>query len=354
MTSRVPSFTDATLPVYAHRRHVHRLIQVIASASTTPRYRGIPTFVLLRKRKAFLAPVAIIEAFQHVRNINMFRIIKVVMHRRTKNQPAARGLLPTPWVFGDDDRVLKLVAHLLNSRSEIPFVWMPPEYGEGGETDANAEFAKFLRALVDRWIDSGIDSFGRERPLRRHLQNRLSGFNESLFDLLLRWTETHLKPALLGTGKVTFLDQFPFLPKPDPESLGRDRATYWFMELLNCPGANRLARCSNIECGAYYVRQRLRKKEIKRGPFCERCAGTAATDRVKLSRERQKQALINLAADVWPTTWKPTKRYSTLSMSVVAAMKKKAKTPVAITGKWVTQNRKAIEIEVERRENAKS
>jgi hypothetical protein len=283
-------------------------------------------------------------------DINMLRICtdgRIMLYMETVSNFIRKDWIPN------------LLAGVLNAPPEIPFVWVGPteienKYGTQGRRLADAAFMGCLQALVSQWIDSGRDSEGREVPLKRNLSGRFPNSEDSLYETLVTWVTQNVRPSLQRTGKLVAFDPIPFFPRRDPESFGREFAIYWFVMLLDCPGAQRLSRCGNLACGGYYARRRVRSVEIKRGAFCPMCSGAGSMVRTRFSRAVRKQQLIKLGADVWRTNWKPTPRHPKLSEWVVAQMKrKKASIPVTITGKWISQNRKAIEMEVERRKNAK-
>ena len=230
------------------------------------------------------------------------------------------------------------------------------EYGLSEKQRSGAEIVRHLRALVNQWIDSGKDSHGIEEPSKRNVITVLPDAGERLTDVLQEWIDRHKPSArIMGTGEVAVFDPpIPSLRGVEPALFAREYAVFWLYKILNSPVAARIARCSNRTCGAYYLRRRVRNSAIKRGTYCVRCSGVGSTVRTNASRERRKQTLINLAADVWPADWKPTVGYSKLSDWVAARMKKKKMSPpVEITGRWVTEKRKEIEMEVERRKHAK-
>ena len=226
-------------------------------------------------------------------------------------------------------------------------------YSPETRQQADELFAKSLHALANQWIDSGKDSEGIEEPLKRDVSRILPGDTQPLFDVLSDWLGRNMpKPALMRTGKVAILVDPPNLGALDPRFYARECAVYWFKELLDTPGAYRVARCKNPACQIYYLRGRLQKSAIKRGTYCRHCGGAASTERTRSSRESCKRRLIDLAADFWPG-WKPTGQNLKQSNWVAAKMKRKLGTNIQITGKWVTQNRKAIETEVKLREQAR-
>ena len=225
---------------------------------------------------------------------------------------------------------------------------------------ADEVFMKQFRALVEQWIESGKDSNGIEQPLTRNVRNVPSGYAEPLFGVLLAWLGRHTpKPVLMNSGKIAIslcspsiseLDENGRVRHLDPEHYAKECAIFHLKELLDLAGAHRLARCNNPKCGRYYLRRRLRKAEIKRGTYCGECSGAGSVARTRVSREGRAQKLVNLAVQVWDQ-WKPTHRYGKKSDWVAKQINKRS--DAAITGKWVSQNRTAIEIEQERRKHAK-
>jgi hypothetical protein len=220
---------------------------------------------------------------------------------------------------------------------------------------------KEFRALVEQWIDSGKDSNGIEQPLTRNVRKVPPGYTESLFDVLLAWLGRHTpKPVLTNSGRIAIslgspsiseLDENGRVRYLDPEHYAKECAIFHFKELLDLAGAHRLARCNNPKCGRYYLRRRLRKAEIKRGTYCGECSGVGSVVRTRASRGVRAQKLVNLAVDVWDQ-WKPTHRYGKKSDWVAKQINKRS--DAVITGKWVSQNQRAIESELERRKHAKS
>jgi hypothetical protein len=224
------------------------------------------------------------------------------------------------------------------------------EYPLETRQQADELFVRSLRALADQWIDSGKDSEGIEEPLKRTVNKIPPGYAGPLFDVLSAWLGRNMpKPVLMRTGKIAVIVQSPNLATLDPRFYASECAIYWFKELLDSPGANRIARCKNTACNRYYLRSRVRRAEIKRGTYCRKCVGVGSTERTRFSRESRKRRLINLAADVWPG-FKQTHQCPRQSDWVAAKINRKLGADTQVTAKWVNQNRKAIEKEVERRE----
>ena len=222
---------------------------------------------------------------------------------------------------------------------------------------ANAKFLASFRALVSQWIDSGIKD-GIESPLARDVRAVPSGYREPLFDVLYRWMNRNMPlPTLMNSGSIAILAQQPkyytadergLVKHLDPEGYAEECAIYHFQELLDTPGAHRVARCANPECRRLYLRKRLRKKEIKRGTFCADCTGEGSQARTRATREKRKRLLIAIAAEYW-NEWKDAPTRSQRSSWIATRVNRRIRTQVRfqpITGRWVTQNRVGIEKEV--------
>jgi len=224
---------------------------------------------------------------------------------------------------------------------------------------ADATFLDAFRALVNQWINSGIEA-EIESPLNRDVRKVLPGDTTPLFDILYAWLNRNMpKPALMNSGKIAILAQSPsnwttdeqgLAKRVEPEEYAKECAIFHFKELLDTPGAHRLGRCNNPECGRHYLRRRLRKKEIKRGTFCTECVGKGSQVRTRATRDRRRQTLIESAAGYW-TQGKAVRLRGTLSDWVAGKLRKEQN--ITITRKWVSRNRKAIEIEVEKRVQSK-
>jgi hypothetical protein len=240
-----------------------------------------------------------------------------------------------------------------------------PGYSSLPEGLRNA-LTRSLRSLVDRWIDSGRGADGVDAPLSRTVYWLPGGDTLPLCDVLLAWNrrhaeQLHIQPSgqrAISLGKpkaespkkswVERLSEFFYDPQPENEYEASEIAIYWLQELLESPGSKRIARCDNPGCRQpYYLRERVRTK-ITRGTYCNRCASAGSIARVKANRERRRRELVESAADTWDA-FRPSRRYPRKSDWV--ALKVTERTSWAIKGKWVTQNQKAIEAEVERRKH---
>lgn len=260
---------------------------------------------------------------------------------------------------------LSRIVHFLNgskywgwlSEPEMAENYQPEQVNQG-----NALFTMTLQALVDQWIDSGKDAEGIESPLTRNLNAVPLGCTQPLLDVLLAWLNRGNWPSytLMQSGKIGIVSQppRPFIADErglakyrEPEEYANGCAIFFFMELLDTPGSHRVGRCNNSECGRYYVRQRLRKADIKRGSYCGQCARVGSVVRTKISRETARQKLVSLAAGCWDA-WTQTRRNGERADWVAKQVNKRS--TVGVTGRWVSRNLKAIEVELERRKNAKS
>jgi hypothetical protein len=226
---------------------------------------------------------------------------------------------------------------------------------------ADVMFSRSFRALANQWIDSGVEE-EIESPLTRNIRKVPPGYTEPLFDVLYAWLNRNMpRPALMNNGKIAILAQPPnywttdergLVKYLEPEEYAKECAVFQFKELLDTAGAHRLSRCNNPECGRLYLRSRLCKKEIKRGTFCADCAGKGSQVRTRATRERRKQELIELAAEYW-IQWNVASRRGKQSEWAALKMNRDRKLReemrITITGKWVSRNREAIEIEVAKR-----
>jgi hypothetical protein len=139
----------------------------------------------------------------------------------------------------------------------------------------------------------------------------------------------------IGVGRPRWENQAP-------ELYARDMATYYFQELLASPFWTCIGKCANPVCKRYFLRERQRKTAIKRGSYCGSCKLIGGAERTRLSRERSKQEMLQVAAQAWQE-W-GTRRRRTDRVDWVANRVNKVfgKTRL-IHPKWVNQNREAIE-----------
>ncbi len=111
---------------------------------------------------------------------------------------------------------------------------------------ADAAFLTTLRALVDQWIDSGINEDGTETPSSRYVRGLPRGYSESLFDILCGWLGRNMpKPLLSSDGRIGIIDQPPNHYGLEAETYAREQAIYYFKELLESPVPHRLGKCKN-------------------------------------------------------------------------------------------------------------
>lgn len=237
------------------------------------------------------------------------------------------------------------IVDLLNSGRYWGFLDHPDvskEFDQQVVAQANEVFLKTFRALVDQWIDSGIDQHGIEIPSRRYVRGLPLGYSESLFDILHAWLGRNMpRPALMTEGKIAILDQPPRLDGNSADSYAREMAIYYLKELLDLPGANRIGRCSNRACGAYFCRRRQRNGELKRGSYCGRCVLIGAAERTKLSRERRKTQQLSFAAQMW-LRWKKSRRHPDKATWIAAQVTRQFPNYPSVHRKWVTQNEPEI------------
>jgi len=249
----------------------------------------------------------------------------------------------------------KKVVEYLNGRGRywgrIHHPGVAKSYDSSELRSADAVFCETLRALVDRWIDSGIDERGVERPSSRNLEGVPTGHTQPLIQILEGWLSRHApKPWLNRNGTIEVREEPPSYHGLTTVAYAREMAIYYFKELLAIPSPSRVGRCANPRCTArYFVRKRERTREITRGAYCGECQLKGGAERTRLSRKSKKCDQLRIAADAW-VMWKPSHRYryGKQSQWVAAQVNKACRT--TITGKWVNQNLNSILKFVEERD----
>jgi hypothetical protein len=262
------------------------------------------------------------------------------------------------WLKGHERTVADSIAAALNEITRVA-----PHKQQSKRAAAISEFGTTLRRLVDQWIDSGNGGDGCVNLPAEMLKEigesprvlwRSPKYPEPILKTLTDFWERNRPTVVVGIdGRSTPTPRSVSLNPKHLVSEARDGAIYRFQQLLDSPGRDLLSRCDG--CKAYFVRARAPKKNmpIKHGTFCKGCKGRGSAKRTSATRDERKQKMVELAADWWPN-WPQKKRSGKRSEWVAEMVNKKPVIPgVFITGKWVTQNQRAIEMEVERRENAK-
>jgi hypothetical protein len=232
-----------------------------------------------------------------------------------------------------------------------------PELNLPSESECKAASAAFLirlRAFVDGFLQTGIDSSGIETPSSRRVRASVDeapimtlSADEApvvIFDEIYEsWRRNQPRPLLNGDGTRAIGADRPRWERQAPEVYARDMATYYFQELLESPFWSCIGKCANPACKRYFLRKRQRKTPIKRGSYCGSCKLIGGADRTRLSRERVKGEMVQVAAKAWQE-W-GTQRHRTNRSAWVANKVNKAfgKTRF-IYPKWVNQNRAAIEM----------
>ena len=218
---------------------------------------------------------------------------------------------------------------------------------------ANCAFIIRLRAFVDGFIQTGIDSDGIESPSSRRVR---ASANESpimtvsadeapvvIFDEIYESFGRNLpRPLLNGDGTMAVGVHQPRWENQAPELYARDMATYYFQELLDSPFWSCIGKCTNPVCKRYFFRRRRRKTVIKRGSYCGRCKLIAGAERTRLSRERAKREMLQVAAQAWKE-WGTCKRRTDRAAWVANRINRVFGKTRFIRPKWVNQNREAIE-----------
>ena len=231
-----------------------------------------------------------------------------------------------------------------------------PELDLPSESECEAASAAFfirLRAFVDGFLQTGIDTSGIETPSSRRVRASVDeapimtvSADEApvvIFDEIYEsWRRNQPRPLLNGDGTMAIGVNQPRWENQDPNQFARDTATYYFQELLSSPLWVRIGRCANPSCKRYFLRKRQRKTPIKRGSYCGSCKLIGGAERTRLSRERLKQEMLRVAAEAW-REWGTRARRADRAVWVANRVNKVFGKARFIRPKWVNQNRGAIE-----------
>lgn len=218
---------------------------------------------------------------------------------------------------------------------------------------ANSAFITRLRAFVDGFIQTGIDSGGIETPSSRRVrasvdESPIMTLSEDetpvvIFDEIYEsFSRNQPRPLLNGDGTMAVGVGRPRWDNQAPELYARDMATYYFQELLESPFWSSIGKCANPVCKRYFVRKRKRKAAIKRGSYCGSCKLIGGAERTRLSRERAKREMLQVAAQAWQE-WGVGKRRTDRAAWVASRVNRVFGKTHFIQSKWVNQNREAIE-----------
>jgi hypothetical protein len=255
--------------------------------------------------------------------------------------------------------IVHLAVGMLNGRHCPRFDHPHVEEALGSQVtrQVKGEFLRTFRRLVDQWIDSGKDESDHviDTPHDRNVEKVPPGYEKSLIEILGAWYERNPPRVLIkGDGRVAIAEIVSHNLR-DPASYARDLAFHELARLLDSPTRERLSRCDL--CSTYFERRRTPKRNtpIKRGAFCEKCKSKSGARRTSASREQRTKEMVEWAADRW-LNWKPRhgKKAEWIAEHVNRELDRRHRIHHSITGKWVTQNKKSIEAEVERRNHAKS
>ncbi len=231
-----------------------------------------------------------------------------------------------------------------------------PELNLPSESECEAASAAFfirLRAFVDGFLKTGIDSSGIETPSSRRVRASVDeapimtvSADEApvvIFDeIQASWLRNQPRPLLNGDGTMAIGVSQPRWENQAPELYARDMATHYFQELLSSPLWTRIGKCANPTCKRYFLRKRQRKTAIKRGSYCGSCKLIGGAERTRLSRERLRQEMFQVAAVAW-REWGTRARRTDRAVWVANHVNKAFGKTRFIRPKWVNQNHEAIE-----------
>ncbi|NYF90816.1 hypothetical protein RBB79_14455 [Tunturiibacter empetritectus] len=231
-----------------------------------------------------------------------------------------------------------------------------PELNLPSEAECEAASAAFfirLRAFVDGFLQTGIDSNRIETPSSRRVRASVDeapimtvSADEApvvIFDeIQASWLRNQPMPLLNGDGTMAIGVNQPRWKNQDPILYARDMATHYFQELLASPLSTRIGKCTNPTCKRYFLRKRQRKTAIKRGSYCGSCKLVGGAERTRASRERLKQEMLRAAAKAW-REWGTRARRTDRAVWVAKHVNNTFGKSCFIHPKWVNQNREAIE-----------
>lgn len=218
---------------------------------------------------------------------------------------------------------------------------------------ANLAFIVRLRAFVDGFIQTGIDDSGIETPSSRRVRASVDEppimtvsadeIPVVIFDEICEsWRRNQPRPLLNSDGTTAVGVGQPRWDNQAPELYARDMATYYFQELLESPFCSCIGKCANPICKRYFLRKRQRKTPIKRGSYCGNCKLIGGAERTRMSRERAKREMLQVAAQAWEE-WGIRGRRTDRAAWVANRINRVFGRSRFIHPKWVDQNREAIE-----------
>ena len=251
-----------------------------------------------------------------------------------------------------------MILHLLNGEETRWGVlnWPIPELNLPSASQrkvANSAFIIRLRAFVDGFIQTGIDSNGVETPSSRRVRASVDeppiltvSADEppvSIFDEIYEsFRRNQPRPLLNGNGTIAIVANQPRWENQAPELYARDMATHYFQELLASSFWSCIGKCANPVCKRYFLRKRQRKTAIKRGSYCGSCKLIGGAERTRLSRKRAKREMLQVAAQAWQE-WGTRGRRTDRAAWVANRVNKVLGKTRFIRPKWVNQNHEAIE-----------
>lgn len=218
---------------------------------------------------------------------------------------------------------------------------------------ADIAFITRLRAFMDGFIQTGIDSSGIETPSTRRVR---ASADESpimtvsadetpvvIFDEIYQlFSRNQPRPLLNSDGTTAVGVWQPRWDNQDPELYARDMATYYFQELLASPFWSCIHKCANPACKRYFFRKRRSKMAIKRGTYCGNCKLIGGAERTRLARARAKREMLHVAAQAW-RQWGTRPRRTDRAAWVAKKVNQVFGKTRFIHPKWVNQNRETIE-----------
>jgi hypothetical protein len=261
------------------------------------------------------------------------------------------GIVPNKWVPAVVLTMLHGVAHdqasfFTGMRGERPFA-------ERTATPEQEQACFHLRVMMEQWLFSGKDpeNTSCDTPTKRNLTAVHPTFTKPLLDTLNQWKDRHPpRLSFSNDGKVSIVYEEPqyhveggLYGAPKGTTIPKDIAIFWFVRMLDSPGAHSIARCANPECSLiYFLYLRTPKGTLRNGTFCRRCAANRSAIQTKIKQDDIKELRVRLALRFW-NNWTPNRRGRDKAEWIKTKMNAELAPNRQVTRKWVVQNTEYIE-----------
>ena len=220
-----------------------------------------------------------------------------------------------------------------------------------------ADLSRLLRARIDAWLETGIDTDGSESPRSRYLSATEEVYRA--FRHTVAGAEVALRP---GSSELMVLMLRPIWKRHgwnDYSGIQAREADRIFATVMTSDWKDSLCKCRHEPCGKYFIHPKPRRL-YKHGTFCSRQhqASSSALVRTRNLRFESHCKLVEFAArelvkiQISNSDWQGN---NNLKLQLAAALSKSmSQHPILRVNRqdvkvnWVTRHR--LEIERKRRE----